>query len=133
MSALCLLHGAPVSVVECEWAGGGEADVKVLVADLVDPGIGVVVDVDALESEEEDLCEADVVECVRDLDLVLEREGGRVWLCGEGGSASAVLGCLPCECDGGDVTGPAAALHVGGSSRRHLRGEKKQRRSLYTS
>ena len=136
--ALCLLEGTFVGVVEGEGARGGEAHVEILVADLVYARIRVVGDVYAFEFQEEDFRETDVVECVRDLYLVLEglwrrrvrvsgwgrkgkgdarlegrREGG-VGDWGEG--ASAFLGSLPCEGDGGDVTGSAAALHVRGRS-----------------
>lgn len=123
LSVECLLHGTPVGVVEGEWAGRCEADVKVLVADLIDSGIGVVGDVNALESQEEDLCETDVVERVRDLYLVLERLGGRVGVGGGRHGAGRVarassgpstfLGSLSSECDGGYVRGSATAVHLG--------------------
>ena len=65
------MHGPFVGVIEGEWAGRCEAHVKVLVTNLVYARI-VVGDVYAFELQEEDLCETDVVECVRDLDLVFE-------------------------------------------------------------
>lgn len=131
LSAPCLLHGTLVGVVEGERAGRGEADVKVLVADLVDSGIGVVCDVNAFKFQEEDLCEMDVVEGVRDLDLVLEGLGCGVGVGGErdgpGGCSGlpAFLGCLSCECDGGDVGRSAAVLHLWRESCRE--GEKRRR------
>jgi hypothetical protein len=111
--ALCLLEGVSVGVVEGEGARGGEAHVEILVADLVYPRVCVVDDVDALEFEEEDFCEADVVECVRDLDLVLEGLRGGVGG-GRGEGASAFFGGLSCEGHGRDVAGSATALHLRG-------------------
>lgn len=121
-SALCLLESTLVGVAEGEGSGGGEAHVKVLFTDLVYAGVAVVGDANALESEEEDFCETDVVESERDLDLVLEglwttrKRDARLedrrlvgdWM----DRASAFLGSLSCEGDRGYVAGSAAVLHV---------------------
>ena len=53
-------------------AVGNKAKVKVFVLDGGDAGVIVGGDVDAFETEEEDLCEVDIVEGVGDMDLVLE-------------------------------------------------------------
>lgn len=113
--ALCILEGTLVGVVEGEGARGGEAHVKVLVTDLVNARIRVVGDKDAVEFQEEDLCETDIVECVRDLDLVLEGKRGRVRECGwRRGGAPAFLGGVSGKSDWRDETGSATALHVRG-------------------
>lgn len=113
---LGFLDGTLVGVVEGEGARGRKAHVKVLVADLVYAGVGVVGDVYALEPEEEGLCEADVVVGIRDLNLVLEGEWGGDGLgSGDlgGGGEPALKGGLSGEGDGGDEAGSAATVHVG--------------------
>lgn len=80
------MEGLLVAFIEHKPAVGGEAVVEVLVLDLCDAGVVVAGDLDALESEEEDLGEVEVVLGVCDVDLVLE---GGWW---GGGACIVVVG-----------------------------------------